>query len=582
MAQDVGQFDVVVIGSGVAGALVSFRLARAGVKVLIVEAGGRVPEEPDRVTLRWNYATSSSKSQSSPYAGFVASQPNADKNFGRDYYVEDPTAKPSDLFTSYFERLVGGSAWHWQGISLRMLPSDFKLKSLYNHGFDWPIEYEDLEPWYCEAEKEMGVAGNDEEMGGLHGAFRSRPFPMPEIEPTYLDRQVKARLKGSTFEGIPLKVTTVPQARNSVDGYDGRPACDGHGSCIPLCPTKAKYEALFHIEKAEAAGAVVRPKSIVTRIELDDENRVSAVVYRRWDGMEESVRGRIVVLAANGIETPKLLLLSNNHRSTGVANSSGRVGQYLMDHPIKMSYALAGAPLFPFQGPPSTSSIESLRDGPFRRVRGAFRTTIRNDGWSWPTGAPRGTDLSSKGTVLDFVGSRRMFGDALKSALADHTSRQIMLNSAVEMLPDPSNRIVPSETERDAFGISRPEIHFKIDDYTRRAFLAAIGVHARIFEALEAGEFHLQADSESDAGSGHIMGTTIMGNDSRQSVVDRDCRAHDHENLFILGSSVFPTAATANPTLTIAALALRAAETIHAGLAASIALVSAEPTLVKT
>jgi len=289
-------------------------------------------------------------------------------------------------------------------------------------------------------------------------------------------------------------------------------------------------------------------------------------VYKRWDGTEESVTGRVVVLAANGIETPKILLMSKEQWSKGVANSSGLVGKNLMDHPIKMSYALSREPLFPFRGPPSTSSIETFRDGPFRGERGAFRTTIRNDGWTWPTGAPRGTDMNSRGTVLDLVGNLKLFGDALKQKLFEHTSHQIVLNSAVEQLPDPANRIVPSETAVDRFGIPRPEIHFKIDDYTRGAFLAALRVHALIFDALGAREFNLQGDTQSNAGSGHIMGTTRMGSDSKDSVVDKDCRAHDHKNLFILGSSVFPTGATANPTLTVAALALRAVDPMRQSL----------------
>lgn len=569
--QNQPQFDVVIVGSGVAGALLAFKLAGAGFKTLVLEAGAEVSEE-DRATFIGNFAMSASKNQSSPYAGFVAPQPNASV-FGRDYYVEDPTALPADLFTTYYERLVGGSMWHWQGIAIRMLPNDFKTKTLYGQGFDWPISYDDLEPWYCEAEKEMGVAGSDEEASHVFkqrfGAYRSQPFPMPEIAQSYLDKQFKAAMKGLQFGGVPLTVTAVPQAKNSVE-YDGRPACDGRTSCIPLCPTKAKYEATFHIEKAKAAGAVIQPRSIVTHLEHDANGKITSVAYKRWDGVEETVAGRIYVLAANGIETPKILLMSTQQNANGVANSSGRVGQYLMDHPIKMSYALSKDPVYPFRGPPSTSSIETLRDGEFRKTRAAFRTTIRNDGWSWPTGAPRGYDYTRRGwvlgTILEFVGARKLFGDALRTAMEQHTVRQIMLNSATDMLPDSANRIVPSATQRDAFGIPRPDIKFKVDDYARGAFLAAVQVHARIFEAMGAVDFHLQADSQSDSGSGHIMGTTIMGSTSHDSVVDKECRSHDNKNLFIVGSSVFPSAATANPTVTVAALALRSAQAIQSQL----------------
>jgi choline dehydrogenase-like flavoprotein len=170
------------------------------------------------------------------------------------------------------------------------------------------------------------------------------------------------------------------------------------------------------------------------------------------------------------------------------------------------------------------------------------------------------------GTVLEFVGVKKLFGEALKLAMEQHTIRQIMLNSATDMLPNEANRVVPSANQRDSLGIPRPDIKFKVDDYTRRAFIAALQVHARLFEAMGAVEFHLQGDSLADSGSGHIMGTTIMGASAKDSVVDSECRSHDNKNLYIAGSSVFPSAATANPTVTIAALALRNAEAIKGQL----------------
>ncbi|PAJ81600.1 GMC family oxidoreductase [Burkholderia ubonensis] len=564
---EIERFEVVIVGSGVAGALAAYRLALAGAKVLILEAGGFAPEEEHRVALVRKYKESSTKSQSSPYRDVVAPQPNIDapKGFGTDYYVQDPAGGAANLFMSFYERLVGGATWHWQGLNIRMLPNDFRLHSEYGVGFDWPIGYDDLEKWYCEAELETGVAGDHDALNGLHGAYRSKSFPMPAIVPSYLDRRFEDALRDESFDGVSLRVTTVPQARNSVEGFDGRPVCTGYGSCIPLCPIRAKYEAIFHVEKARDLGAQLREKAVVTELECDADGRISAVNYIRWDGSKASVSGKIVVIAANGIETPKILLSSVRQNPDGVANSSGAVGRYLMDHPIKMSYALAKDPVYPFRGPPSTSSIESLRDGTFRAQRGAFRTTIRNDGWAWPAGAPRGTDLTKPGTLLDFVGNKHLFGSSLKQALAEHAQHQIVVNSAVEMLPNWDNRIFPSKnpSEVDRLGIPRPELQFHIDDYTRRSFLAALRLHAQIFDRMQAKVFDLQGNQNPDAGSGHIMGTTIMGADAKTSVVDADCRSHDHPNLFILGSSVFPTGSTANPTLTVAALALRAADTIN-------------------
>ena len=187
-----------------------------------------------------------------------------------------------------------------------MLPNDFRVSTLYGKGFDWPISYNDLERWYVDAEYEMGVAGSDAENTNYYqrrfGAFRSKPFPMPALAPSYLDKQVAAAINGKTlpgFRSVPLQVNTVPHAINSRT-YDQRPACEGYTSCVPLCPIKARYEAIVHVEKALKAGATLRTKAVVTKLQLDDNGRnVTRVFYKRWDGTEDRASGRIIVLAAN-------------------------------------------------------------------------------------------------------------------------------------------------------------------------------------------------------------------------------------------------------------------------------------------
>src|SRR5437762_3000781 len=314
---------------------------------------------------------------------------------------------------------------------MRMLPNDFKMKSLYKVGFDWPISYRDLEPWYVRAEYEMGVAGSDDENKKYYqqkfGAYRSKNFPMPALVPSYIDKELGEAINGKVVpkHGLRLQVNTVPHAINS-QPYQGRPECDGHTSCVPLCPIKARYEAIFHVEKAMAAGAILRTQAVVTRLQLDESGkRVTGVHYRRWqwsdkDGkrlpLDESDRfasGKIIVLAANGIENPMILLRSD------AANSSKTVGCYLMDHPIKQSYGLAIEPLYPFRGPQTTSQIENFRDTPQRREFAAFKTSIKNDGWSSNvTGAPRGGSVAAQkeaedwhpGTLLDLVQNWGFFG----------------------------------------------------------------------------------------------------------------------------------------------------------------------------
>jgi choline dehydrogenase-like flavoprotein len=597
------EFDVIIVGSGIAGALAAYRLAQAHYRVLILEAGGVAPDSIGRWSMAHYYWTSPSKSPDSPFCAdgvlpidptiqppnYPFVQPNPigpqDPEKSNYYVYRDPVdSRNPNRFKSYYERLVGGSTWHWQGIYIRMLPNDFRMSTLYGRGFDWPISYNEIERWYVEAEYEMGVAGSDAENTNYYqqrfGAFRSKPFPMPALVPSYLDKQVAAAINGKTlpgFRSVPLQVNTVPHAINSRT-YDDRPACEGYTSCVPLCPIKARYEAIVHVEKALKAGATLRTKAVVTKLQLDDNRRnVTRVFYKRWDGTEDRASGRIIVLAANGIENPRILLWSD------VANRSDTVGRYLMDHPIKQSYALARRPLYPFRGPQTTSDIAAFRDGPFRRQFAGFKTSIKNDGWS-SVGAiitsPRGNIIpaahsdkpNSAGTVLDFVENEKLFGPDLQRRLREHATHQITLNSACEQLPIRDNRVTLANDKLDYYGIPRPVINYRLYDaqnYVAKCFETIIEVHRLVFKLLgvdDTKDQFLQEASDAFSGSGHIMGTTVMGTDPTKSVVDKNCRAHDHPNLYILGSSVFPTSSTANPTSTIAALALRAAETIKTQL----------------
>lgn len=596
---ETAEYDVVIVGSGIAGAMAGAQLAEAGYRVLILEAGGVPTDSLGRWAMVHNFTNSPSKAPDSPFCGddvlpvdpgvdpkkdpgkyrFV--QPSPIEDGGKNYYDYDAESiAKKRFFKSYYERLVGGSTWHWQGIYIRMLPNDFRTKRLYGVGFDWPLTYDELEPWYVRAEYEMGVAGSDEENEDYYerrfGAYRSKRFPMPALVPSYLDKQLGAAVHGKVVPGhdLRLQVNTVPHAINS-ETYQGRPECDGHTSCVPLCPIKARYDATIHIERALVAGAVLKTQAVVIKVDLDqDKKRVTNVWFKRPDGTLDKTTGRIVVLAANGIENARILL------SSSAANSSDKVGRYLMDHPIKQSFALAPEPLFPFRGPQTTSDIAAFRDGEFRKRYAGFKISLKNDGWSTTsTGAPRGNFIPAKtagasvnanGSILDFVENFGLFGRALRDKISNHATRQITLNSACEQLPRDTNRVLLS-SNMDGLGIPRPLIQYRLDndEYVRACFKTVIDVHTFVFDQLGATDRVMQADTPDTViygGSGHIMGTTIMGSDPKISVVDKDCRTHDHSNLFVLGSSVFPTSSTANPTSTVAALALRAADTIKTQL----------------
>ena len=530
--------DAVVVGSGIAGALLAARLAKAGVRVAIVEAGPRI----DRQQALETFVAAPLRTPESPYPRSAAADFPISEDADHWYRQAGP-----DPFKSTYLKAVGGTSWHWLGTCLRFLPSDFQLRSRYGRGVDWPIGYADLEPFYQQAEQELGVAGNsDDDLGSP----RSGRLAMPAIPATYLDQVFQRRLADT-----PYTVSATPQARNAV-AFDGRPACCGSASCIPICPIGAKYDASVHVAKAERLGAALHENATATRIETDANNRISGIRLHRRDRSSAVARGRVYVLAAHAVETPRLLLHSRSERNPrGVANASDQVGRNLMDHPIQLSWALAGEPVWPYRGPISTSGIENLRDGAERQGRGSFRTQISNDGWNWPTGGAftAAGDLARQG----------LRGSALREAVRHQTARHVQLASLVEQLPRPENRIALHEEEKDAYGVPLPKVYYDIGDYARRGLDAARNAHAEVFAKLASTAVRHMDEFQ---GAGHIIGTCRMGEDPKTSVVDPQLRSHQHDNLYLVGSGAFPTSGTANPTLTIAALSLRLADELLGSL----------------
>jgi len=370
------------------------------------------------------------------------------------------------------------------------------------------------------------------------------------------DQKIKARIDGKKVRGTTIRVVTTPQARNSIP-YDGRQACEGHNNCIPLCPIDAKYDATVHLRRALANRVELRTRAVVNRLETGKNRRVTAVHYIDWTDAahprQSSASGEVVVLAAHAIETPKILLMSGN-----LANSSDKVGRNLMDHIQFDVIATFPEALYPFRGPQSITSIEDFRDGGFRRTRSAFRMTIGNDGWG---------RAGSPATVIDELLREGKYGSQLPDEIAGRLQKMIRLRFSTEMLPNDANRVDLSD-KKDALGIPRPRFSFDIDEYSRNGLREGFETATALFGLMNA---HIKEKPLMDSQNGrmnwntaaHVMGTTVMGDNPRDSVVDRFGRTHDVPNLWIVGSSVFPTSATANSTLTIAALTLRTAHAIH-------------------
>lgn len=528
--------DVAVIGAGIAGALIAWRLASAGARVVIIDSGP-VVDRAKGIAQALSRSPTGIPEAASPVVEWAPKPSTLDPH---SYFVQTGP----DLFKSGYERQVGGTTWHWLGTAIRLLPSDFRLKSEYGVGIDWPISYDEIEPWYLEAEQVIGVAGSDEED---NGAPRSGPYPMAAIPLTYSDAQFQ-----KAVQSLGLVVTATPQARISAgEGYNGRPQCCGNAFCIPMCPIGAKYDAMVHLDLAEKAGATIIADAIAHTIDIDEQGLVSGIVFRHPDRSEQRLTAKQYVVAAHAIETPKLLLLSRNDRiPNGVANASDQVGRNLMDHPTQLTYALASEPMGPYRAPLSTAGIEMLRDGGFRTDRGAFRIELGNDGWSWP-----GLDPVNWAQKLIKEGHR---GKDLYDQIRELNVRAVRMAALVEQLPVAESRVTVSD-QMDAIGIPRPEVHYVIDDYAKQGLLAAQEQLAGIFDALGVEEMTTVPDIQ---GAGHIMGTYRMGSDKSDSVTDSFGRSWDHPNLWLAGSGLFPTTGTANPTLTIAALALRTAPEI--------------------
>ena len=524
--------DVVIVGSGVAGALLAERLALSGVRVAILEAGPRI----DRGQALARYFQAPFKTPESPYEATPEADFPLTVEPGHWYRQSGP-----DPFKSTYLKAVGGTTWHWLGTCLRLLPNDLRMRSRYGRGVDWPLNYDDLEPFYTQAEQELGVAGDS---GEDLGSPRSGAFPQPPIPLSYLDSVFARALSGTGY-----RVSTTPQARNSIV-RDGRPACCGSASCIPICPVQAKYDATVHLARAERRGAALHPSTTATVVRVDAGGRIDGVQFRRPDLSGGIARGHHYVLAAHAVETPRLLLHSRSEGApNGVANRSGQVGRNLMDHPVQLSRAVAGEPVWPYRGPLSTAGIENLRDGADRSRRSGFRIQIGNAGWSWSTGAP----LTLAGDLAE-TGLR---GHALRQAVAHQAARHVELAALTEQLPKPENRLLLDPHDKDHYGVPLPRFHYAVDAYTRSGLTAARDAHNRIFERLGCTDVHHHDEFQ---GAGHVIGTCRMGDGPATSVVDGELRSHDHDNLHLLGSATFPTSATANPTLTIAALSLRLAD----------------------
>jgi choline dehydrogenase-like flavoprotein len=516
------EVDFCVVGAGAGGAVVGAKLAEAGFSVVLLDAGPH-----------WD-----------PTRDFVSDEQASYRLFWTDERITGGD-DPVELGANNSGRGVGGSTVHYSMVAMRAQPEDFRRATLDGPVAgadvrDWPITFDDLEPYYEEVEDALQIAGPAHYPWGR----RRRRYPQREHE---LNAPARKLVYGCVRLGIP--VAPAPMATLSAP-HEDRPPCTNRGFCNYGCSTNSKSSALVtYIPRAIRAGAEVRPNAMVARIEYDSGRVIGAVHFRGDNNTLYRQRARCVVLAGYAVETPRLLLNSAGAGfPNGLANSSGCVGRYFMVHSGKQVFARFDERIGQYKAPPPGGAITEH-----------FNRTMPDTGFIGgytiePVG-PHPCDFASRLTT-----ARHMWGNDLRRTMLDYNYWS-GLGIVGEVLAQESNSVSLDGAETDSHGLPVAHVHFSHHDNDRRLIRHAEIQMTRILEAVD-GTDVWTADR-----TAHLLGGCRMGNDPGSSVVDADCRTHDVANLFICDGSVFPSSTAANPSLTIQSIAARTADRIS-GLAA--------------
>ncbi len=515
--------DVCIIGSGISAAMVAEKLSDMGpASIVVVEAGDESNRAAERYNLRRRYLDYGE----TPW-----------RNDHLDGYDVDGIQSRS--------MQVGGLAMHWGGVTPRFSPEDFRVRSLYGVGQDWPISYDDLDPWYQEAEVRLGVAG---EQGPAELDPRGAPFPQAPIPLSYNLEQLRG---WADKAGIPM--WSQPSAKNSAP-YRGRPACCRNDTCFPVCPIGAKYSPDHTWDPLRASGRVTLiPRTVVRRLEVEGPGtRVTrAVAVARDGGAETEFRARSFVVAAGYVWSSHLLLLSGSSRfPDGLGNGSGLVGKYIGGH--RNVGGLVSLPLRLFPGINEQHSLVSKK---FMRVpRGA--RYLRHDLRVWESSAGREPRLGD-------AAGRLLLGDEL---LADWRQRSATgaarVRAYYDVIPDRESAVTLDPIKRTPWNDPLPRLSLRDDPVSAELRGPSEEAIRQVFEGMARAGDGTVMSTRSDSFQDHPAGGCRMGNDPASSVTDSWGRTHDHENLFVVGAPTCVSMGCANGTLSFCALALRAAQEI--------------------
>lgn len=536
------EYDVIVVGSGAAGGIVAGVLAEAGKTVLVLERGRRMAVgEVSRDHLR-NHRLSIYGHNTGPT---IDGNPRVFVTPGGDRYV----VRPHEGGYNNNAMVVGGGTLVYGAQAWRFMPQDFRMASLYgvpsgSSLADWPITYDDLEPWYDRAEWELGVSGDGAAM--VHHGHRSRPFPLPPHDPT-VSRAILQRgadKLGWKTHPVPLLINMKP--------YNDRAACVRCGMCVGFaCPTDAKTGSQNTLlPRGLATGRLTLiDDAQVDRIETDAHGRASGVWYIK-DGRRTFASAKVVVSSGGAIESARLLLNSATDRHPrGLGNDSDHVGRHLQGHYYPSVHALFDEVTFDNIGPGPSISTTNFNHGNAGIVGGGMlanefvKLPILFNKWNWNPDVPR-------------------WGLAAKRYMRDGYQRLIQVQGPVHEIPDPSGRVTLDPDVRDANGMpvvrlsgtTHPET-VKTSEFMRQRAIEWV-------TASGAKKTWSWPSTLNLSGGQHQAGTCRMGNDPKTSVTDRHGKVHGTDNVYVCDGGLHVTNGGFNPVLTIMALAFRSGDWI--------------------
>ena len=503
------EIDYVIVGVGSAGGVLLQRLARAGFKVVGMEAGPFWDTERD----------------------WVSDEAGSHQLYWEDLRITGGK-NPLTLGANNCGKGVGGGSVHWAAFTPRFHPSDFEVYTRDGVGADWPISYWDLKPYYELLELEMPVAGPPWYPWGDPHSYAFGPHPMGGVGNTLV--------RGCTKLGIGVSAGGPVAILSGSRGQ--RPHCIYRGYCIQGCKVGAKASTLItHVPDALENGAEIRDRSMVSRIHHDTKtNRVTGVSYFDQDGVEHFQKAKAVIVSGYAIETPRLLLNSAcDGHANGLANSSDTVGRYLMAQAGNVILGRFNEPVRMYKAPPAHALTEEF-----------YETDPSRDfarGFAIQTVGPLPIAFAKQ-----MMAARGCWGWGMRRIMMDynHWSAFGLLG---EILPWSDNRVTLA-AETDQFGLRVAHVNFDLYDNDKK--LIEFG-KAKVEQVMRAAGATVIVQESRYA---HLVGAARMGRDPATSVVDGFGRTHDIANLFVCDGSILPTQGSANPGLTIQALAARTAD----------------------